>query len=142
MATNLIANASIAINAPKAKVWDALTDPAQIRKYMFGTNVFTNWRKGSEILWKGEWKGNEYEDKGIILKIEREKLIEYSHYSPLSGKPDTPENYHRVSIELAEQDGNTLLKLTQDNNESEQERSHSESNWNMMLESIKKLLET
>jgi hypothetical protein len=60
----------------------------------------------------------------------------------MTGKPDTPENYHNVSIELIEQDGNTLLKLTQDNNESEQVRSHSESNWKMMLESIKKLLET
>ena len=98
--------------------------------------------KGSEIVWKGEWKGNKYEDKGIILKIEHEKLIEYSHYSPLAGKPDTPENYHKVSIELIEQNGNTLLKLSQDHNESEQERLHSESNWNMMLELIKKLLET
>jgi uncharacterized protein YndB with AHSA1/START domain len=56
MGVNLIANASILIMAPKAKVWDALTDPAQISNYMFGAKVFTNWKKGSAIVWKGEWK--------------------------------------------------------------------------------------
>lgn len=141
MRNDIIAHASIVINVPKANVWGALTDPTQIKKYMFGTDVLTDWKKGSEIFWKGEWKGSKYEDKGVILRIEKEKIIEYNHYSPLAGKPDTPENYHKVTIELIEQHGNTVVRLAQDNNGSEPERLHSEANWNMMLESIKKLLE-
>jgi uncharacterized protein YndB with AHSA1/START domain len=39
MPANLTARASITINAPNAKVWDALVNPAAIKKYMFGTNV-------------------------------------------------------------------------------------------------------
>jgi len=65
----LIANASIFISATAAKVWNALTNPELIRQYMFGTNVVSDWREGSPIVWKGEWQGTTYEDKGVILKL-------------------------------------------------------------------------
>jgi len=68
-------------------------------------------------------------------------LIQYSHFSPLSGKPDLPENYHTVTIKLTSDGATTIVLLTQDNNETEQEREHSEQNWKMMLDSLKKLLE-
>src|SRR5574341_267649 len=137
----LIAKASISINAPVGKVWDALTDPEVIRQYMFGTNVISDWKQGSPIVWKGEWQGKKYEDRGVILKLEPERLIQYSHFSPLSGKPDLPENYHTVTIELVSHGVETAVSLSQDNNETEQAREHSEENWKMMLEGLKKLLE-
>jgi len=137
----LIANASIFISATAAKVWNALTNPELIRQYMFGTNVVSDWREGSPIVWKGEWQGTTYEDKGVILKLKPKRLIQYSHFSPLSGKPDLPENYHTVTIKLTSDGASTIVLLTQDNNETEQEREHSEQNWKMMLDSLKKLLE-
>src|SRR2546428_220457 len=70
----LVAKASTAINAPAAEVWDALVDPKKIKQFMFGTNVVSDWKKGSPIVWKGEWKGKKYEDKGVILQMERERL--------------------------------------------------------------------
>ena len=141
MNKRLIAKASISINSSVAKVWDALTDPEVIRQYMFGTNVISDWRQGSPIVWKGEWQGKKYEDRGVILKLEPERLIQYSHFSPLSGKPDLPENYHTVTIELVSHGVETAVSLSQDNNETEQAREHSEENWKMMLASLKKLLE-
>jgi hypothetical protein len=69
-------------------------------------------------------------------------LIQYSHFSPLSGLPDTPENYHTVTVELSSEGIRTLLSLSQDNNPSGQAREHSEKNWRMMLTSLKKLLES
>ena len=137
----LIANASIFISATAAKVWNALTNPELIRQYMFGTNVVSDWREGSPIVWKGEWQGTTYEDKGVILKLKPKRLIQYSHFSPLSGKPDLPENYHTVTIKLTSDGASTIVLLTQDNNETEQEREHSEQNWQMMLDALKKLLE-
>lgn len=137
----LIANASIFISATAAKVWNALTNPELIRQYMFGTNVVSDWREGSPIVWKGEWQGTTYEDKGVILKLKPKRLIQYSHFSPLSGKPDLPENYHTVTIKLTSDGASTIVLLTQDNNETEQEREHSEQNWKMMLDALKKLLE-
>jgi len=45
MNKNLIARASITINANSTQVWNALVDPQAIRQYMFGTNVVTDWRE-------------------------------------------------------------------------------------------------
>jgi uncharacterized protein YndB with AHSA1/START domain len=141
MNKGLIAKASISINAPVGRVWDALTNPEVIRQYMFGTNVISDWKEGSPIVWKGEWQGKKYEDTGEILKLEPERLIQYSHFSPLSGKPDLPENYHTVTVELVSNGAETTVSLSQDNNETEQAREHSENNWKMMLDGLKKLLE-
>lgn len=138
----LIAKASTTINAPIAEVWKALTNPALIKQYMFGTNVVTDWEEGSPIVWQGEWQGKTYEDKGTLLKIEPQRLLQYSHFSPLSGQPDVPENYHTVTIELSGKGEQTTVMLTQDNNETEEARQHSETNWQMMLESLKELLES
>jgi uncharacterized protein YndB with AHSA1/START domain len=137
----LIAKASISINAPAAKVWNALTNPEVIKQYMFGTTVISDWLKGSQIVWKGAWQGKKYEDKGVILKLKPERLIQYSHFSPLSGKPDLPENYHTVTIKLTTDEAGTAVSLSQDNNETEEAREHSEKNWKMMLDALKKLLE-
>jgi uncharacterized protein YndB with AHSA1/START domain len=141
MSKGLIAKASISINAPVGKVWDALTNPEAIKQYMFGTNVISDWKKGGPIVWKGEWQGKKYEDRGVILKLEPERLIQYSHFSPLSGKPDLPENYHTVTVELVSDGAETAVSLSQDNNETEQAREYSEMNWKMMLDGLKKLLE-
>jgi len=141
MDKKLIAKASTTINAPAARVWDALVNPKIIKQYMFGTNVVSDWKKGSPIVWKGEWQGKAYQDKGVILELQPERVIRYSHFSPLSGLPEKPENYHTVTIELSGQGAQTVISLSQDNNATEQAREHSEKNWGMMLGSLKKLLE-
>ncbi len=143
METKYIARSRKIIHAPLKKVWDALVDPEKIKQYMFGTDVISDWKKGSSIIWKGEWKGKAYEDKGEILQIDKGKRLQYSHYSALSGKPDLPENYHIVTITLSEFELHigVEVELTQDNNNTEDEQKHSEENWNMMLEGLKKFLE-
>src|SRR5678815_6187888 len=98
MSKNLVAKVTTSIGANKSTVWEALVTPDEIKQYMFGTDVESDWRKGSQILWKGEMKSKKYEDKGVILKIEPEQTLQYSHFSPLSGEPDQPENYHTVTI--------------------------------------------
>lgn len=138
---NLIAKASTTINAPVAKVWDALINPKTIKQYMFGTNVASDWKQGSAIVWKGEWEGKPYEDKGVILRIEPQRVLQYTHFSPLSGLPEKPENYHTVTIELSGTGAQTRVSLSQDNNPTEKDREHSEKNWGMMLSGLKKLLE-
>ncbi|MGC2183420.1 MAG: SRPBCC domain-containing protein [Terriglobales bacterium] len=141
MNENLIAMASVTIHAPSAKVWNALVNPEAIKQYMFGTTVVSDWRKGSTIIWKGEWQGKSYEDKGVILQLKPGRTIQYSHFSPLSGLPDKLENYHTVTIELSREGDQTLLALAQDNNPTEQARNHSEKNWEAMLAALKKFLE-
>jgi uncharacterized protein YndB with AHSA1/START domain len=141
MNQGLIAKASTMINAPVAMVWGALTKPKIIKQYMFGTTVVTDWKVGSSIVWQGEWQGKPYEDKGKILQLENERILQYSHFSPLSGKPDLAENYHIVTIELKSSGSQTSVTLSQDHNLTETDRGHSEKNWRMMLAGLKKLLE-
>ena len=135
------AKATTTINAPASKVWEALTKPELIKQYMFGTEVTTDWKVGSPITYKGEWEGKGYEDKGKILKFDPEKSLVSTHWSPLSGVPDAPENYHTVTYQLSEKDGKTEVSIMQDNNATEDEKSHSEQNWRTVLDSMKKLLE-
>src|SRR6266487_3252596 len=82
-----------------------------------------------------------YEDKGVILTLKPERVLQYSHFSPLSGQSDVPEHYHTVTIELSLKGTGTLLMLSQDNNSTEEDREHSEKNWGMMLTGLKKFLE-
>jgi uncharacterized protein YndB with AHSA1/START domain len=141
MSRGLVARQSVRINAPSAKVWDALTNPETIKQYMFGSTVTSNWKPGGTITFSGEWQGKPYEDKGVILRAEPRRILEYTHFSPLSGLPDVPENYHTVTIELSEENGVTAVTLSQDNNATEQVREYSEKNWGIMLAGLKKAVE-
>ena len=141
MRNNLTAKASIDINAPVSKVWEALTNPSMIKKYLFGTDTITDWKVGSPITFQGQWEGKSYQDKGTILANEKEKLLSYSYWSSMSSLPDLPENYANVAFQLQPKAGVTNLSLTQDNCPTEESRKHSEDNWNMVLKSIKELVE-
>jgi uncharacterized protein YndB with AHSA1/START domain len=141
MTENLVANADVTIKGSVSEVWDALVNPDKIKRYMFGADVVSDWQVGSPIVWKGEWKGKPFEDKGRVLEIQPEKRLRYSHFSPLAGAADRPENYHTVTIELDGDDGTVHVALSQDNNASEKARDESRRNWSTMLEGLKKTVE-
>jgi uncharacterized protein YndB with AHSA1/START domain len=137
----LVARAEVTIDASRAEVWDALVNPDLIKRYMFGATVTSDWTVGSPITWKGEWKGKPYEDKGRILEIRRDERLKYSHFSPLAGAPDQPENYHNVTIDVGGRDGAVQLALSQDHNRSQEAMEESQRNWRAMLEGLKKAVE-
>lgn len=141
MSNHFTAKATTTIHAPVSKVWQSLVNPEIIRQYLFDTDVISDWKVGSPIIYKGEWQGKPFEDKGKILKIEPEELLMSTHWSPLSGVPDAPENYHTVTYTLAEKGDSTEVTIIQDNNSTEAEKEHSEQNWKIVLENMKKLLE-
>lgn len=141
MNKNFTAKASTVIDAPASRVWDALTKPEMIKEYLFGTQVTTDWKEGSPITYKGVWEGKVYEDKGKVLQVEPGKRIVSTFWSALSGLPDTPENYNTVSYELTPEGGKTRVTVTQDNNATQEDAVHSEMNWGMVLDGMKKMLE-
>jgi uncharacterized protein YndB with AHSA1/START domain len=136
-----VAETTIVIHAPAARVWHCLTDPELVKQVMFGSEVKTDWKEGSEIIYSGIWEGKPFEDKGKVVQIVPEKEMVTTHFSPLSGKEDIPENYQTVTYELAEVDGKTTVTLTQDNNPDEAARDESVKNWKMTLESLKRVAE-
>ena len=129
MNEKLTATATTTVHAPASAVWKALIDPKQIKQYMFGTNVESDWKEGSPIVWRGEFKGKSYQDKGVIKKMTPERLLEYTH------------NEHNVRVELSGDNGTTTVRLAQDGNPNEQAKQESEKNWATMLEGLKKLVE-
>jgi len=141
MTANHLAIATITIDAPASHVWDALTDPVAIEKYMFGSRVTSEWKVGSTIVYAGEFDGKPYEDHGRILDLKPGKLMRSTHFSPLGGKQDIPENYHTLTWTLEEGDDQTTVTLIQDNNETEEAAQHSEKNWQQVLAGLKKVVE-
>ena len=141
MEKELVLTTSVTINASKSKVWDALTNPEQIKKYFFGTEAVSDWKVGSTLIFKGVWDGKEYRDKGYILELEKEKKLKYSYWSSFSGTEDVTENYAHITYELSEQQGKTIFTLTQDGFKTKEAREHSEKNWQAIFDSLKALLE-
>jgi uncharacterized protein YndB with AHSA1/START domain len=141
MSSMLIAQSSIVIDASPEEVWEALTTPELIKQYFFGVDTITDWQVGSPIIHRGEWEGKLFEDKGTILQYNPPKLLQYTHWSPLSGAPDLPENYQTVSISLEERDSGTEVTIANDNAGSEESRRHSAENWHRVLKGLKDLLE-
>jgi uncharacterized protein YndB with AHSA1/START domain len=145
----LIVQNSIIINASPAKVWDALVNPEQTKKYMFGCETVSDWKAGGTLLWKGSYEGKEMVFvKGTILDIQPNKLLKYTVIDPNVSMPDIPENYLNVTYELSEYEGQTKLVVSQDGFEGaadgEKRYKDVENNgegWTPILIEIKKVVE-
>src|SRR5689334_22226634 len=114
MSQPLIVTSTITIDAPADTIWEALVNPAQTKKYMFGCETVSDWKPGSELLWKGAYEGKEMIFvKGHIVDIQPGKSLVYTTIDPNSNIDDTSENYLTVTYHLAPQNGATLLTVTQ-----------------------------
>lgn len=142
MKTNFPTQKQITIQASADKVWEALASPNIIKKYMFGAEVVSTWQKGDTVIYKGQWDGHPFEDKGTILEIEPEKILKLSFFSASSGLEDRPENHNLIVYEIKPgEDGATILSVLQDNNPSQSAADFAGENWEMTLTQIKFLLE-
>lgn len=139
--STLTLTTSITIHAPVANVWHALTDPAEIKKYLFGTDTVTDWKVGSPITFSGMWEGKSYQDKGTILEIEKEKMLKYNYWSSFSGTEDKPENYANITYLVEEKNDATVFTIVQDGIKTAEAREHSEQNWKMVMNALKELVE-
>lgn len=142
MNENICSEVSVTINASTADVWEVITTPHLIKKYLMGTDVSCDWKEDCPISYKGEYKGKSYHDKGIIKKIEPGRILQSTYWSSIGGKEDKPENYNLITYQLTPQDGKTLVILTQDNILSEKEKKHVTENWETVLKKLKIVVET
>ncbi len=141
MPQNLIATKSIVLKATPRRVWEALTDPVQVKQIMWGADVVSDWKQGGPLIYRGIWEGKPYEDKGTILEIDPPRLLRTTYYSAMSGKPDVSENYAEVTYALSPEGGGTKLTVTQGNVEDEAGKARSEGNWGTAFDAIKTLIE-
>ena len=139
--TGHVATARTEIAATPDRVWEAMTDPDQVAQYMMGSRVESDWTPGSTITWSGEWEGKPYQDKGEVLQAEPGRLLEVTHYSPMTGEDDVPENYHTVRYELTRSGSGTAVALSQDGCTDEEQARQFSQNWQGMLDGLKRVVE-
>src|SRR5687768_15122106 len=104
---------TVRINAPATRVWDALTKPALMKKWMAETEIeiVTDWKVGSSILIRGRQHKVKFENRGTVLQFEPEKVLQYSHLSSISRLPDKPENYSLFEFRLTPSGDQTALTV-------------------------------
>lgn len=148
MSEPLIIRNTISIKATPEKVWDALTNPAETKKYMYGCEALSDWKAGSPLIWKGNFDGVELVAvTGHIVNIEPGKFLAYTTFDPNGTIADLPENYLTVTYSLSAENGETVLTVTQGdyNKVAEGERRYNEGvaggGWGPIVEQIKKQVE-
>lgn len=137
----LTSKITITFKASIEKVWAGLTDPAIVKQYFYDTELDSDWKVGSPITFSGEWNGHKYKDGGVILEIDKPKLLKYTYWSSISGTEDRPENYNNITYDLNEVNGLTTLIITQDGIKNPEAAEHSKQNWKSIFDGLKKIIE-
>ncbi|WP_378144234.1 SRPBCC domain-containing protein [Cnuibacter sp. UC19_7] len=142
MSDDHLATATVQIRATPHEVWAVLTDSSRVPEYMFGSEVETDWTAGSAIVYRGEWEGKAFEDRGEIVLVEEPHRLVMTHFSPTSDDSGAAAVHHTVSYSLEPiGDDRTRVVLTQDHNASEDEATRAEANWSAMLEALRAAVE-
>lgn len=141
MDKGLITKKEIEINAGVESVWNSLIQPELIKQYLFCTEVISEWKTGSPIIFRGTWEGKPYEDKALVLKSEKNKVLEYAYWTSLSGLEDKVENYAIITYELVENDRSTLVGVTQDNIGTPELFNRISQSWDISLKGLKETIE-
>ena len=104
----------VKIIAPTKKVWLALTVPDLVKQWQYGSDLLTTWEVGASIVFRNEWNGQVFEQKGTVLEFSPESRLKYSLFFPRPDLRDIPEHSIYMTYELAESDGTTSLLVRQE----------------------------
>lgn len=138
---------SIQIQAAPATVWQALTDPARMAAWMSEEplEVVTDWSIGGPILLRGVLHGRlRFENRGVVRVFERERALEYTHWSSLSRRTlaDLPENHVGIRLLLHPAGDGTRLELKLSNLGHYAIYGHLNFYWEVSLAVLKRYCET
>jgi uncharacterized protein YndB with AHSA1/START domain len=137
-----VVSKTIAINARPSEVWDALTNPLKTRQYFFNCEVFSDWKTGSTITFRGKifWV-KKIELTGKIVKIQPEQILKYT----LGNRGGSgPSSISTVTDELTYKNGVTTLSITDDVGKGEGAGSRFEKSnkaWDKVLKGLKEVVE-
>jgi uncharacterized protein YndB with AHSA1/START domain len=138
MATNI---SRLVIHAPAAKVWDALTEPAWVKQWQFGSDLYTDWQVNSDIRFKTPFNGTVFEQWGKVLEVRPGRLLRYSLFAPRPGLEDKPEHYFEMRYALTEHGADTHLEITQEDNRPGAKQEGVQGEENPILKGLKDLIE-
>jgi len=129
----------VTLNASPLVVWDALTNPEMTKKYFFHCGVYSNWREGSPITFKGKiFLIKNIELRGTIVRAEPGKLLKYT----LQNTKD--ESQSVITDQLTYENGKTILSISDDvgNGAGADKRyKRSVKGWEKVLKGLKEVVE-
>ena len=132
----------INIVAPTRKVWLALTVPELVKQWQYGSDLLTTWEVGTPIVFRNEWNGQVFEQKGTVVEFSPESRLKYSLFFPRADLEDIPENHFFMTYELTESEGRTSLLVRQeDPRPSQPDESTAADEGPNVLSSLKELVE-
>lgn len=138
-----IVRKEIRLRADPAVVWSALTNPEKTKQYFFNCEVFSDWEVGSTLLFTGRLLLiKKIEMKGQILKIEPNKLLQYTVTN--EDATDEDSSFSTVTDRLTYENGETILSVTDDVGQGEgaKERyERSQKGWDKILNGLKEVVE-
>lgn len=139
---DLVLTKTIELDASPAKVWDALVNPEVVKQYFFGTTIASSWKEGEPVTFTGVFNGKEYKDKGVIVRIEPEKVLSYTYFSSFFNMEDKEENYSLVTYVISRRPADKVaLRVTQSGFANEAAMEHSGPSWDAVLTQLKKVVE-
>src|ERR1044071_550967 len=102
------------IQSQPSNVWSWLTEQHLMKKWMgepeMNLEITTDWVVRNPIIIRG-FHHAKFENKGVVLKYEPYRIIQYTHLSSISRLPDLPENYTIITFRLNQQEQQTALKI-------------------------------
>ena len=104
----------VEIRAPARKVWSALTVPALVKQWQYGSVLLTTWEPGAPIVFRNEWDGQVFEQKGTVIEFTPVSRLKYSLFFPRPGVEDIPEHHFFMTYELTEHGDATSVLFRQE----------------------------
>jgi uncharacterized protein YndB with AHSA1/START domain len=102
------------ILAPARKVWLALTVPDLVKQWQYGSDLLTTWEPGTPIIFRNEWNGQTFEQKGTVIEFTPESRLKYSLFFPRPDLQDIPEHCFFMTYELIERGDATSVLFRQE----------------------------
>ncbi len=96
----------------KAKVWEALTNPAFTAQYFYATRVESTWEAGAAVKYRYA-KGGDVAVEGDVIEADPPNKLAISWHA-LYDEAAEKEAASRVTFTLEECDGQTRLRIVHD----------------------------
>ena len=130
------------IRTTPEKLWEALTSAAFTRLYFHNTEIDSDWKVGSPVVFNRANDG-ETAVEGEILAVDKPRLLSYT-WRALYDEDMAAESHSRVTFEIEAMQSVCRLRIVHDDFDADSKTLAQISNqgWNAIICSLKSLLET
>lgn len=104
----------VTILAPAQTVWRALTVPELVKQWQYGSDLARTWEPGTPIVFRSEWNGQVFEQKGTVIEYTPHVRLKYSLFVPRPDSSGLPGDHFFMIYELTEREAATSVLIRQE----------------------------